>query len=120
MADHWDDVLSDWSAIHRKDPVDIASLSTQEFWPRTLRLLHYQGAVRDLVLHKRVETGAPAAEASASPQPTATATELIDPTPEQIKSLRAAARRKRFPADRYGEVNMVTENEIVREASGRA
>jgi len=116
FADHWDDVLSDWSAIHHKDPKDLELMTTREFWPKTLRLVHYQGAVRDVAMAARSVAPAPGAvddSTTPAPQPDV----LVDPTPEQIRAMRNAARRKRYPADRFGEMKFVNENEIVREAS---
>jgi hypothetical protein len=117
VADHWDDVLSDWSAIHRTDEEQIDSMTAREFWPRTVRLVHYQGATRDVAMTEYRKAQAPQQE-SETPEPVSA--ELVDPTPAQIRALRDAARRKRFPAAKFGDTNYVGEDEIVKEASRSA
>jgi hypothetical protein len=43
-----------------------------------------------------------------------------EPTDEEIRAMREAARRKRFPAAQYGEISYVTDREIVRRAGTSA
>jgi hypothetical protein len=118
VADHWDDVVSDWSAIHRKDPEELEAMTAREFWPRTLRLVHYQGAVRDIATARIREHAEPPPTEHRTSAPDTAA--LNDPTPEQVRALRDAARRKRYPAEKFGEMKYVTESDIVREAGRNA
>jgi hypothetical protein len=118
---HWDDVLSDFSVLHRLDEDAVNRLTPRQFFPRAIRLVHYQGATRDVAMigYRKAQgqpTSAPTTEVQqAAPAPATT--ELVDPTPEQIRALRDAARRKRFPADKFGDVAYVSTDEIVKEAS---
>jgi len=114
IADHWDDVMSDWSAIHRTSEAEVEHMTAREFWPRAVRLIHYPGTVREVALHE-YRKAQPDQEQPAPPTATEPA-EVVDPTPAQIRALRDAARRKRYPADKFGEVKYVTDNDIVREA----
>lgn len=122
VSAHWDDVLSDFSVLHRiHDEADVEELTPRQFFPKAFRLVHYQGATRDVALAaQRKSTGAAPEQppAAAESQPP---TEPVhqDPTPEQIKAMRDAARRKRFPADRFGDVSYVSAEDIVREAGNR-
>jgi hypothetical protein len=117
---HWDDVLSDFSVLHRLDEDQVNRLTPRQFIPRAVRLVHYQGATRDVATteYRKAQdqpTSAPAAEAAPTETPA-----LVDPTPEQVRALRDAARRKRFPADKFGDVSYVSAEDIVREASTSA
>ena len=77
--------------------------------------MHYDGAVRAVALAEAREQQPPVNPGAALVEENT----LTDPTPEQIRAMRDAARRKRYPADRFGEVRYVSEHDIVREA-GRA
>lgn len=126
VSAHWEDVLSDFSVLHRiHDEADVEELTPRQFFPRAFRLVHYQGATRDVALAAQrtapnavPEQAQPASAAATEVQPP---TEPVhqDPTPEQIKAMRDAARRKRFPADRFGDVSYVSAEDIVREAGNR-
>lgn len=106
------------SAFHRIDPESVEFLTADDFWPRVRRLMHYGGAVRSVAI----------AEAQASPArpdenytaPSAGTGELNDPTPEQIRALRDAARRRKYPAAQFGEMRYVSDTEIVRKAGTNA
>lgn len=119
---HWDDVLSDFSVLHRLDEDAVNRLTPREFFPRASRLVHYQGATRDVALidYRKAQasgTDTTPSQPAAPEQPAPTTGELVDPTPDQIRALRDAARRKRFPADKFGDVSYVSTDEIVKEAS---
>lgn len=123
VSAHWDDVLSDFSVLHRiHDEADVEELTPRQFFPKAFRLVHYQGATRDVSLAKRTtaapEQVQPASAAATEVQPPAEPVHQ-DPTPDQIKAMRDAARRKRFPADRFGDVSFVSAEDIVREAGNR-
>lgn len=118
---HWDDVLSDFSVLHRLDEDEVNRLTPRQFFPRAVRLVHYQGATRDVATTEyRKAQGQPTSVPAAEVQPTTpepATGDLIDPTPDQIRALRDAARRKRFPADKFDDVSYVSTDEIVKEAS---
>lgn len=120
MTHHWDDVLSDFSVLHRLDESQVEELTPRQFFPRAFRLVHYQGATRDVAMAARHKGPAPEqVQPGSAPttevQPTSESV-LQDPTAEQIKALRDAARRKRFPKDKFGDVTYVSAEDIVREA----
>lgn len=66
---------SDLSAIHRIEPEDVDSLSAYRFFSLSLRLMHYQGALRGRMEYERENpseslTNAPNAR-TGDPAPTA-------------------------------------------------
>lgn len=84
-------------------------MTAAAFWPRARRLVHYDGAVRGVALAEARERPAERTDPS---EPEV----LEDPTPEQIRAMRDAARRKRYPAEQFGEMRYVDDLEIVRRA----
>jgi hypothetical protein len=119
---HWDDVLSDFSVLHRLDEDAVNRLTPRQFFPRAVRLVHYQGATRDVATTEyRKAQGQPTSAPTTEVQPVTTEpAATVDPTPEQIRAMRDAARRKRFPADKFGDVSYVSAEDIVKEASTSA
>jgi hypothetical protein len=103
------------SAFHRVEPKDVESMTAMAFWPRARRLVHYDGAVRSVAMAE-VRSRQPALDAG-NDTPTQQPAVLEDPTPEQVRAMREAARRKRYPAEQFGEVRYVSDHEIVRRAS---
>lgn len=105
------------SVFHRVEPDDVETLTAQQFWPRVRRLMHYDGVVRAVALAEvREQQAVPVEQLGAQPESGV----LTDPTPEQIKALRDAARRRRYPAAQFGDVRYVSDQEIVRKAGTSA
>lgn len=120
-AEHWDDVLSDMSVFHRLDEHKIDGLTARQFWPRVRRLIHYNGAVLGVAMAEARETTPQTEGKIEAPQaPPAEEPVPQDPTPEQIRVMRDAARRRRYPAAQYGETRYVSDQEIVRKAGTSA
>lgn len=107
------------SAFHRIEPENVESMTAMTFWPRARRLVHYDGAVRSVaMIEAREQAAAQHHPGENYATPSAQPETIADPTPEQIRAMRDAARRKRYPAETFGETRYVTEHDIVREAGG--
>lgn len=124
MVDHWDDVLSDMSAIHRYRRAEALALSPPEFYALAVRLPHYPGAVQSIV---RLELGqrAPVAQPSSPAQlsvvsDAAPVSAATDPTEDQVDAMRAQARLKKFPPREYGEHKTVPLDQAMREVNTSA
>jgi len=110
--------MSDMSAFHRVGDEDVETMTARQFWPRVRRLVHYDGAVRSVALAEAREQQPPSERQHE--HPTQQPSVLEDPTPEQVRAMREAARRKRYPATQYGEIRYVSDQEIVRKAGTSA
>lgn len=111
---HQDDARSDLSATHRLRWHEALALDGDEFGSLLVRLVHYPGAVQDAALKAfRAARPTPGAESAPSAAPTGP---LVDPTPDQVRALRDAARRKKFGPE-YGEHKHVGLDELMQEAS---
>jgi hypothetical protein len=108
---HWADVLSDMSVYHRLSPVAVAELDPPTLFGLAVRLVHYGGVVQAVALaaHRR-ERGAVSAAPTAPVVPT-------DPTPDQVRAMRDAARRRKFDPSKYGEHKHVGLDEFMGVAS---
>lgn len=115
-------MLSDLSVFHRLESDDIEMLTAQQFWPRVRRLMHYNGAVLAVAMAEARESGGPANEPPSSPEARQGDEPVLveDPTPEQVRAMRDAARRRRYPEAQYGEMRYVSDQEIVRKAGTSA
>lgn len=120
LVAHWDDVVSDMSVFHRVD--DVRTLPLPRLFAMADRLGAYQGAVHAAIAlearqaadgPKRVpaSTSTPGAPAAAQPVPEVTSL-------AEVKRLRAAARLKRFPPDKFGEHKMVDLDDLMAEVNG--
>lgn len=108
-------MLSDLSVFHRIDEEEIDELTARQFWPRVRRLMHYDGAVRGAAL---MEARREYENRQESPE--VRSSDVEEPTDAEIRAMRDAARRKRFPEAQYGKVSYVTDQEIVRKAGTSA
>lgn len=119
LVAHWDDVVSDMSVFHRVD--DVTSIPTARLFVLADRLGAYQGAVHAAIMleAQQAANGPKPVPASAStPGAPATAPEVTSLA--EVKRLRAAARLKRFPPDKFGEHKMVDLDDLMAEVNGRA
>lgn len=78
------------------------------FVKRAERLVHYQGAMRDISLTQAVAPTAAAAEARSGELPS---------SPDEVRAMREAARRKRYPAASYGDIRHVSLDEALKEVN---
>jgi hypothetical protein len=101
-----DDVASDLSAFHRVD--DPMRLSSARYFTLARRLVHYAGAVR-FELSQRVQA-APAPERQAETTP-------VVHSLDDARAIRDAIRRRRYPAEKWGEMRKVSVAEINATAS---
>lgn len=115
LVAHWDDVVSDMSVFHRVD--DVRTLPLPRLFLLADRLGAYQGAVHGVIMRQAQQAadGPKAVPAStpASAQPVPEVTSL-----DQVKRLRAAARLKRFPPDKFGEHKIVDLDNLMTEVNG--
>lgn len=109
---HQGDARSDLSAIHHLRWSEALALDGDEFGALVVRLVHYPGAVQDMAVKAFRASQQPAGAAAPTSSPDGVP---VDPTPEQVKALRDAARRKRFGPE-YGEHKHVGIDELMREA----
>lgn len=114
VLDYLADIESDMSAVHRVD--DIHTMSSEKFFRLAERLVHYQGAVRDMVLARRAGetpdhvTPTPAIAAGGAP-PEVT-------TDAQVRELRRQARLRRYPPGKFGEHREVPLEDALRGSGG--
>jgi hypothetical protein len=108
--------MSDMSAFHRVGDEDVETMTARQFWPRVRRLVHYDGAVRSVALAEAREQ----TQEQQAPAQSQTPELPQDPTPEQVRAMREAARRKRYPAEQFGDIRYVSDQEIVRKAGTSA
>lgn len=112
---HQGDARSDLSAIHHLRWSEALSLPGDEFGSLVARLVHYPGAVQATALQAFQRSTTPTA-AQSVPTAHSTSGVPVDPTPEQVRALRDAARRKKYGPE-YGEHKRVELGEFMREAS---
>lgn len=111
---HQGDARSDLSAVHHLRWDEVLELPADEFGGLVSRLMHYPGAVQATALAAyrkskgEVADQAPAPEESGVP---------VDPTPEQVRAMRDAARRRKFDPAKYGEHKHVGIDQFMTEAS---
>ncbi len=111
---HLDDVESDFSAVHRVG--DIHMLTSERFFRLAERLVHYQGAVRDMALAARNGDESPGRTAPrADVSPGRAAEEVTDLS--EVRRLREAARLRQYPPERFGEHKTVPLEQAMREVS---
>jgi len=116
MADHWEDVLSDMSAIHRLRRKEALGLTPPEFFSLAVRLPHYAGAVQHLVMRElQQRDAAPQAPSSPARLHAVPDGPITDPTEEQVDAIRERARLKRFNPREYGEHKVVPLDTAMRE-----
>jgi hypothetical protein len=117
LVEHWDDVVSDMSVFHRVD--DVASIPLRRLFLLADRLVAYEGALRNTVLRQAQRAAEPVNPATAPAAPAPGAAPVPEVTSlDEVKRLRAAARLKRFPPDKFGEHKMVDLDDLMAEVNG--
>lgn len=114
VLDYLDDIESDMSAVHRVD--DIHVLTSERFFRLADRLVHYQGAVRDMVTARQ---GAESPRRAApSPAVSAGGAPPVVTDIAQVRELRRQARLRQFPVERFGEHREVPLEDAMRGLHG--
>jgi hypothetical protein len=114
VLDYLDDIESDLSAVHRVD--DIHTLTSERFFRLANRLVHYQGAVRDMVTAR---LGAESSGRTApSPAVSASSAPPVVTDLAQVRELRRQARLREFPVEKFGEHREVPLEEAMRGIRG--
>lgn len=106
------DARSDLSAIHHLRWSDAMAMPGDELGSLLARLVHYPGAVQASAL-KAYRQSTPA---ESVPTAHSTSSVPVDPTPEQVRALRDAARRKKYGPE-FGEHKHVDLGAFMAEAS---
>jgi hypothetical protein len=108
VPDLLDDVASDLSVFHRVD--DWTRLSSERFFVLARRLVHYPGAVRFELTRL--------AERTAPPVSTPDRDEVAQVTSlDDARRLRDELRRRRYPAEQWGDMRTVSVHQANAEAS---
>lgn len=103
---HLEDVLSDLSATHRYRRDEALALPAGEFFRLAERLVHYPGAVRDLMTHRidKLERQQPeTVGVYQEPIPDVPTAQVQDPSEDEVKAMRDRTRLQRFPTAKFGD-----------------
>jgi hypothetical protein len=119
LVAHWDDVVSDMSVFHRVD--DVRSIPPAKLFMLADRLGAYRGAVHSAIT-REAQAAADGPRAAPAPASTPGAPAAVQAVAEvtsldEVKRLRAAARLKRYPPDKYGEHKVVPLEELMGEVN---
>jgi len=117
LVAHWDDVVSDMSVFHRVD--DVAAIPIARLFLLADRLGAYRGAVHSAITleaQRAADTPKTAPAAGSTPEGRTAVPEVT--SLDEVKRLRAAARLKRFPPDKFGEHKIVDLDNLMAEVNG--